>query len=75
MSGVLILGDGFARRGFWGKRQSEEAKHFLLSVGVYTDGSIVQKMNGKESLHIALMESIPLGPDDMASVQHGIAQN
>lgn len=53
--------------------QSEEVKHFLLSLNVDPDGLILE-LNGKELLHVAPMESIPLEPDDVASIQRGIKQ-
>lgn len=53
--------------------QSEEVKHFLLSLNVDSDGSILE-LNGKELLHVASLEPVPLEPDDVASIHRGIKQ-
>jgi hypothetical protein len=53
--------------------QSEEVKHFLRSLDVDPEGSVLE-LNGKELLHVAPMESIPLEPEDVTSIQRGIEQ-
>lgn len=53
--------------------QSEEVMHFLLSLVLDPDGSILE-LDGKQLLRIAKIDSAPLEQGDVASVQRGIAQ-
>ena len=53
--------------------QSEEVKHFLLTLNVDPKGSIL-KLDGKELLRVSPVETFPLAPDDVASIQRGIKQ-
>lgn len=51
--------------------QSEEVKHFLLTLDVDAEGSVLE-LDGKELLRVTPVDSIPLDADDVASIQRGI---
>ncbi|MFV1965581.1 MAG: hypothetical protein ACC628_09180 [Pirellulaceae bacterium] len=53
--------------------QSEDVKHFLLSLDLDSTGSILE-LDGKQLLRVSPVKSDPLDSDDLASVQRGIEQ-
>ena len=53
--------------------QSEEVKHFLLTLDVDAEGSVLE-LDGKGLLRVTPVDSIPLDADDVASIQRGIEQ-
>ena len=53
--------------------QPEHVKHFLLSLDLDSEGSILE-LDGKELLHVSPVDPDPLDADDLASVQRGIDQ-
>lgn len=53
--------------------QSEEVKHFLLSLDLGPDGSILE-LEGKQLLHISPIDPAPLDSADITALHRGIAQ-
>jgi len=53
--------------------QSEDVKHFLLSLDLDSTGSILE-LDGKQLLRVSPVQSDPLDDNDIASIQQGIEQ-